>query len=58
MYDNILEDLGEEEDNKDPNKAMDILIKQMCDKIRKFYIDSIKDEEEFLSAQLDGPERQ
>lgn len=58
MYDNILEDLGEEEDNKDPNMAMNILIKQMCDKIRKFYIDSIKDEEEFLSAQLNGPERQ
>jgi len=58
MYDDILENMGEKADDKDPAKAVEILIKQVSDTIRKFYIDSIKDEEEFLSAQLDGPSRQ
>ena len=56
MYDDIIEDMGDKA-FEEPDKAMKRLIKEVADKIRKFYYDSIKDEEEFLQTQLDGPVR-
>jgi hypothetical protein len=56
MYDDILAEMGEEA-YADPKKPTKKLIDEVGVKIRKFYVDSIKDEEKFLQTQLDGPTR-
>jgi hypothetical protein len=56
MFDDILDDMGEEASD-DMNKAVEKLIEEVGDRIRKFYIDSIRDEEDFIQNQLDGVDR-
>jgi excinuclease UvrABC helicase subunit UvrB len=56
MYDDAIKDIG---DAGDQNKKIyvDALIKKLGEKLQKFYKDSVKDEEEFISSQIDGDNR-
>ena len=56
MFDDILDDMGSKAKDH-MNEAVDKLIAEISARIRKFYMDSIKDEEEFLTNQLDGVDR-
>lgn len=54
MYDDSIKQLGTKGDKK---FYVEDLIKKLGAKLKKFYIDSIKDEDEYLQSQLDGDDR-
>ena len=56
IFDKILEKMGNDA-KKDSKKAVKELVQAVAKKIKSFYFDAIRDEEEFVQDQLYGPER-